>query len=88
MNASSRTIAQREVLPGMGLSVGAGRLGATVGVLVTGTAIGLALGGGIGAAAGLIGGAIARNLLAARASTAAARQHSDADRPRLGPLHP
>ena len=87
MSTSSRTIAQRDVLPGMGLSVGAG-LGATVGVLVTGTAIGLALGGGIGAAAGLIGGAIARNLLAARASTEAARPRSDIDRSVRGAPHP
>jgi hypothetical protein len=68
MNASSWKITQREVLPGAGLSVGAG-LGAVVGVLVTGTAIGLVLGGGIGAGVGLIGGAIARNLITARSST-------------------
>ena len=65
--ASSRRTAQREALPGMGLSIGAG-MGATVGVLVTGTAIGLALGGGVGAGIGLIVGAIARNVIAARSS--------------------
>ena len=58
MTADRKRIAEREVLPGVGLSLGAG-MGATVGVLVTGTAIGLALGGGIGAGIGLVAGAIA-----------------------------
>ena len=64
-NASKRPTMQREVLPGAGLSIGAG-LGGTVGVLLTGTAVGLAVGGGVGAAVGLLVGAIARNVLTAR----------------------
>ena len=64
-NASNRKAAQREVLPGVGLSIGAG-LSGTVGVLVTGTAVGLAVGGGVGAAVGLIVGAIARSVILAR----------------------
>ena len=65
VNASNKRAVQAEVLPGAGLSIGAG-LGGSVGVLITGTALGLALGGGIGAGVGLIVGAIARNVILAR----------------------
>ena len=59
MTADRKRIAEPEVLPGAWGSASALGMGATVGVLVTGTAIGLALGGGTGAGVGLIAGAIA-----------------------------